>query len=83
MVEILKRLLGERGIEIDSEKLQPDGGKRLVLRKGDGATLEITLTRNLLRGKRNSAIEYIEQLFRERPHASRAEPDIYPAALPG
>ena len=73
-MEKLKQLLQERGIEIVSEKQQPDGAKRLVLRKGDRSTLEITLTRELLQGTRDSAVEYIEQLLSETPTRQMRRP---------
>jgi hypothetical protein len=64
-VEKLRELLQARGIEIKSERLQPDGARRLVLGKSDGSVLEVTLTPDLLRGTRELAIDYIQVLLRD------------------
>ena len=61
-MQTLKRQLQQKGIEVSGEKPLPDGSRRLTLTLTNESTMEVVLSRELLRGTRASAMAYIEQL---------------------
>ena len=73
-MEALKQWLDSLGVQIVSDRLQPDGGRRLQLRLADGLPLEVALSQAMLAGSTNDAMSYLEELLKHgtQPRKNRS-----------
>ena len=67
-MEALKEWLGSLGVNVVSDRLQPEGARRLQLHLADGLRLEVALSQAMLAGSRDDCMSFIAALLEHGTH---------------
>jgi hypothetical protein len=73
-MELLRRWLESESIQIKSERIQPDGSRRIVIVQADGSLMELVLSREILQGTREAAKAFILGLLNESARPPKLRP---------